>query len=186
MQKKKKKKFPRSIVHIYSRSMRVHVTVMFYSTATPYGQLAAFYCLKSQMHEIRVVSRRPVRVEIRVRKLDIKCIVSMCLLDRWVCNSARAHMQFICIGGGTWQKHPFIIIQSKGGGEGTAGHLTCYPNNMIKDGWLSSPMCTLLDLLYATVFFSPMHPYALRHAVWVYVCMPSVHDYFCTSVCFPS
>lgn len=110
----------------------------------------------------------------------------MCLLDRWVCNSVRARMQFIWVGGlcslhCPWQKHPFIIIQSKGGG-GAAGHLTCYPNNMIKDGWVSSLTCMPLNLLSATVFFSPMHVYSLCFAihesmhvfcVWLfsYVCM---------------
>lgn len=112
----------------------------------------------------------------------------MGLLDKWVCNSARAQMQFICIGAfALFTAHDRNTPSSSFRARGTAGHLTCYPNNMIKDGWLSSPMCMLLNLLSATVFFHPCMyiPYVLRRTVWVYVCMYSVYDYFCMSVCFP-
>lgn len=65
---------------------------MFQLLTTHYSLLTAFYCSDSKLHPIIVVSRQAVCVEVCVHKFDIKYMLRMCLLDKWVCSAVCLRM----------------------------------------------------------------------------------------------
>lgn len=115
---------------------------MFQPLTTHYGLSAAFYCLNSKLHPIIVVSRQAVCVEVRVHKFDIKCILRMCLLDKWVCSIVHlwtcACAIYLVLGLLLPQWHTMAtFLNHHSAQRKTAGHVTSYLSSILKGGWVS-------------------------------------------------
>lgn len=166
---------------------------MFQPLTTHYGLSAAFYCLNSKLHPIIVVSRQAVCVEVRVHKFDIKCILRMCLLDKWVCSIVHlwtcACAIYLVLGLLLPQWHTMAtFLNHHWAQRKTAGHVTSYLRSILKDGWVSfGKRGVRLDhvrLFLNAFIIGGMHRlHVLVRTAGFRVCISSVCDYIYACVC---